>query len=163
MENGLCGNQEFEIWGRGTGWNGWSGVVPGFALRLFRHIGRAFDATRDAEFQMGKYGGAKAGVVLAEGKECGAMANGVRCIGHRSVLRGLMQRAAFFAMERWMRAGGAQGRLALYDGRPSAGFLRSWLMLSGGVGKNLCRGSAALLCLAVVRVWGGLYLRPGLP
>lgn len=82
------------------------------------------------------------------------MANGVRCIGHRSVLRGLMQRAAFFAMERWMRAGGAQGRLALYDGRPSAGFPRSCLMLSGGWGETSAEG-LLLYCVLPLCGFGG--------
>lgn len=90
------------------------------------------------------------------------MANGVRCIGHRSVLRGLMQRAAFFAMERRMRAGGAQGRLALYDGRPSAGFPCSCLMLSGGGEKPLQRVCCSIVSCRCVGL-AGLYLRPGLP
>lgn len=90
------------------------------------------------------------------------MTNGVRCIGHRSVLRGLMQHAAFFAMERWMQAGGAQGRLALYGGSPSAGFPRSWLMPPGGVGEASAEG-LLLYCVLPLCGHGGLYLRPALP
>ena len=70
------------------------GVVSGFALRLFLHIGRAFDATRDAEFQMGKYGGAKAGLswlrewsAVRWPTECAASGIAACCVGSCSVLR----------------------------------------------------------------------------
>lgn len=86
------GNRGFRVVERaGAGGVGW---FPGFALRLFRHIGQAFDATMDAEFQMGKYGGAKAGLswlrewsAVRWPTECGASGIAACCVGSCSVLR----------------------------------------------------------------------------